>query len=301
MPDSAIPPGLDILASTPIPNVHQVLNACGIASVIMVARPNKNKIVDEFFRKLEKKITKELKISVDKYGFEERVQFALAWLLVHVLFKNQEATSIMRDGGIDIESVRALVSSKFDEMLVYQTAKGNARFDKEIEKATTLGKPGYSFLHAYLDEQKTDAELKVLAYLVGYTFSPVAERDGGNPLGEIDRMSPKNPEQYARNVDLLANHLNIGGAVLGHYEFHWLAIREVGKHLEIFQDSEKNTRSVGELQITPHFFKFNNPLSGTVVSVTHVDVLDKYTFYCFDIDYDLQKKCLNALSNELKL
>ncbi len=300
MPDSSIPPGVDILASTPLPNIHQVLNSCGIASVVMVAKPNKNKVVDEFFRKLEKKVTKELKIPVEKYVFEERVQFALAWLLVHALFKSEATASTLRNGGFDLESIRALVMSKFDEMLVYQSAKGDTRFDKEIEKATTLGKASFSFLHAYLDEQKTDAELKVLAYLTGFKFVAVPESDGGNPLGELSRMTPKNPEVYAKTMGILLNNL-MGGAVLAHYEYHWLALREIGNQLEKFKDSEKGNQSVEEIQTTPHYFKLNNPLSGTVVTVTRVEVLEKYSWYCFVLDYELQKKCLNALQNELKL
>ncbi|MHA1892043.1 MAG: hypothetical protein ACTSYS_13705 [Promethearchaeota archaeon] len=289
-----------IAKSEGLPMIRQVFNSCGISSILMAIKPNKNPSLDSFLRKLEKKITKKLKISTFKYDFQDRIQFSVAWLLLHLMFEKQNILSDFNNGHIELENVQSLLISKFDEMLVYQQARGNKKIKRDLEKFLESRDISLNFLESYLGEHKTDAELKVLGAIFGLFFSPINPEDGGNPLGTIYDLNPREPEIYIKKIDTLGRFIN-EGAVITNYEYHWLTLREIGKRLEEFKEQEKNKGDISDIQTIPHYFKFNNSLSGTVLKIVKIERLRKYNFYCFTLNLDDQSRFLKKLKNELKL
>nr|MDO8111511.1 hypothetical protein [Candidatus Sigynarchaeota archaeon] len=287
------------LAKSEMPLISQIHNSCGISSVLMALKPDKNKLLDLGLRKLEKKVTKALKISTERFDFQDRMQFAVAWLILHVIFAETDFSTLLAPFFSDVDNIKLLIESKFDEMVVYQKARGNAKVVKDLERLTTEGEISFNFLEAYMEEQKTDMELKFLGAMFGLVFVAVPEGTGGSPLGYVTRVDPRGPEDYLQKVGLLAKHI-MNGAVLANYEFHWLALREIGKRLQDFKQEAKS-ESIEVISTTPHFFKFNNPLSGMILSVTKADILAKYNFYCFEFNLEQQQKFLSILKNRLKL
>jgi hypothetical protein len=271
-----------------------------MASVLMVLKPDKNKELDAFLRSLEKKMTKVLKIDSMRYDFLDRVQFAAAWLILHVIFKDTTILDKVAPGFSDIENLRPVLESRLDEMVVYQKTSNNAKIEKDHAKLLESGEITLNLLVSYIQEQKTDAELKLLGSLFGLVFKAVPEADGGTPLGTVAQVDPRQPEDYMRKVNMLAKQLS-AGAVFANYEYHWLPLREIGKRIEQFAREEKLNDSAGEITTTPHYFKLNNPLSGTVLSVTRAVVLEKYIFYLFDFQLEQQRRFLDLLKATLKL
>jgi hypothetical protein len=288
------------IAKIELPLIRQIHNACGITSILMALKPDKNNELDAFFRKLEKRLTKSLKISTDTFGFLDRVQFATAWLMLQLMFDTTTHGSFLAGIFPDIENVRSLLESRLDEMVIYQKTCGNARIVKDLEKMTRDHEITLNIIESYLQEQKTDAELKFLGSLFGLVFASIPENDGGTQLGTISHVDPRRPEEYATKLGVLARQL-ASGAVLANYEYHWLALREIGKRLDEFTKQESSAASIDAIVSTPHYFKLNNPLSSTVLTLKDVAALEKYTFYCFDFKIEQQKVTLAHMRDALNL
>ncbi|MEX2684627.1 MAG: hypothetical protein Q6373_023855 [Candidatus Sigynarchaeota archaeon] len=288
------------LASSSMPVIRQVYNSCGIASVLMVLKPDKNKELDAFLRNLEKKITKNLKLDPVRYDFLDRVQFAAAWLILHAVFKEPAILEMLAPSYPDIENFRPMLESRLDEMVVYQKAGNNARIEKDHARLIERGEITQNVLVSYVQEQKTDAELRLLGSMFGLVFKAVPEADGGTPLGTVAQVDPRHPEEYMKKVGLLVRQLE-AGAVFANYEYHWLPLREIGTRIGQFVKEEKQIASASEISATPHYFKLNNPLSGTILSVTRLDILAKYIFYLYDFQLSQQRRILNLLKATLKL
>ncbi|MFX0100834.1 MAG: hypothetical protein ACFFCS_14760 [Candidatus Hodarchaeota archaeon] len=265
----------------------------------MLLKPNKNKKLDSFLRRLEKRVTKSLKLSQDKYDFEDRVQFSLCWLLLYMLFSKYEFFLKKKDLFADIEELKSLLISKFDEMVVYQTSKGNAKIKKDLDKLMKEGKVTRNLLDAYLEEHKTDVELKILAALFGLKFTFIPEDQGGDASGVISNLDPRTPENYLKKINVLAKHIRDGG-VIALYEYHWLALRDIEKRLEAFKEQEASNDSIQSITTTPHSFRFNNSLSGTILKISKLETVGKYQFYVFELDNQVQNEFLNLLKNEIK-
>lgn len=288
-----------IARSENMPMIRQVYNSCGISCIIMLLKPNKNNKLDAFLRKLEKKVTKSLKLSTIKYDFEDRVQFSMCWLLLHMLFSKYEFFIENKDFFTDIENLKSLLISKFDEMIVYQTTKGNAKIKKDLDKLLKDGKIARNLLVAYMEEHKTDAELKVLAALFGLKFIFIPGEQVGNASGVIFGLDPRKPENYLKKIDVLARYI-VDGGVFAYYEYHWLALRDIGKRLEAFEAQATRKESLESIETAPHFFRFNNSLSGTILKISKVETLGKYQFYCFSLDHQAQDRFLNVMKGALK-
>ncbi len=289
-----------MLASSAMPFIRQVYNSCGIASVLMALKPDKNKEIDAFLRNLEKKVTKVLKLDSIRYDFLDRVQFAAAWLILHAVFKETTILDKVAPSLSDIENLRPVLESRLDEMVVYQKTSNNSKIEKDYAKLLESGDVTQNLLVSYVQEHKTDVELKLLGSLFGLVFKAVSEQDGGTPLGTVVQVDPRQPEDYMRKVILLTKQLATG-AVFANYEYHWLPLREIGKRIEQFAQEEKMNDSATAIAATPHYFKLNNPLSGTTISVTQADVLEKYNFYLFDFNIVQQKRFLDVLKVNLKI
>jgi len=283
-----------------MPLIHQVYNSCGISSVLMALKPDKNKELDAFFRKLDKKTLKTLKLSTERYDFQDRVQFEAGWLILLVLFKEPDFIDLLAPVMPDIDNLKPLLESTFDEMIIYQKTKGNTGVVKDRENLIKNGTITLNFLESYLEEQKTDAELKLLGALFGLVFDAISEDIGGSALGYIANLDPRKPEEYMKKIEVLVDHVS-RGTVLANYEYHWLALREIGTCLADFKQQEAKCESIDEITSTPHYFKFNNPLSGMVMSLAKADILTKYHFYNFEFKLDLQKKFLEILKKRLNL
>lgn len=283
-----------------MPLIHQVYNSCGISSVLMALKPDRNKELDSFFHKLDKKAIKALKIPTDRYDFQDRVQFEAAWLILLVLFKESDLLNQIASFLPDIDNFKPFLESTFDEMIIYQKTKGNTGVVKDRENLIRNGTVTLNFLESYLEEQKTDAELKLLGGLFGLVFVAIPEEIGGSALGYMANVDPRKPEEYMKKIEVLVDQVS-HGSVLANYEYHWLALREIGTCLSEFKQQEARSESIDEITSTPHYFKFNNPLSGMILSVTKADILAKYHFYNFDFNLDLQKRLLEILKNRLNL
>lgn len=283
---------------SPVPVIRQVYNSCGIAAILMALKPNKNKVLDAFLRNLEKRVTRKMKISSRKYGFLDRVQFALCWLLLKAIYGDDWILQMLSPVIPDLELVRSLIDSKLDEMLVYQGSRGNKKIGKDIETLQAGGKITPSLLEAYIDEQKTDAELKLLGAMFGLRFAFVPRDEGGGALGVLEALDPRDPASYMLKVQTLARYL-ASGAVLGNYEYHWLTLREISPRGEKFLTMEANKDSVEEMESAPHDFLFNNPLSGTVLRLSRISIIEKYHMYCFDLDLEFQEKMVGAFERQL--
>jgi hypothetical protein len=93
------------------------------------------------------------------------------------------------------------------------------------------------------------------------------------------------------------------GAVLASFEYHWLALREIVSNNDPLKETDREALepAEGEIKMTPHVFKFNNPLSNTILQVSNPDLLEKYIFFTFELDIALQDRFLGELREELKL
>ena len=282
-----------------MPMIRQVYNSCGISCIIMLLKPNKNKKLDAFLRKLEKKVTKSLKLSTIKYDFEDRVQFSMCWLLLHMLFSKYEFLIENKDVFGEIENLKSLLISKFDEMVVFQKTKGNAKIKKDLDKLLKDGKITSNLLVAYMEEHKTDAELKLLAALFGLKFIFIPPEQVGNASGVIHGLDPRKPEDYLKKIEILSRYI-VDGGVIAYYEYHWLALRDIKKRLEAFKAQEAGNESLESIETTPHFFRFNNSLSGTVLKISKVETMTKYQFYCFFLDHQVQERFLHQIKVALK-
>lgn len=282
-----------------MPVIRQVYNSCGIASVLMALKPDNNKELDTFLRNLEKKVTKALKIDTYRYDFLDRVQFAAAWLILHSVFKDATLVDEVAPALPDAENIRPMLESRLDEMMVYQKAGNNDKIEKDLAKLLEGGEVTRNLLVSYVQEQKNDVELKLLGSMFGLFFKPVPEGEGGTPLGTIAQVDPRHPEAYMKKVGLLAAQLATG-AVFANYEYHWLPLREIGTRIHQFTREEAHNDSASDISATPHYFKLNNPLSGTVLSVTRADVLEKYIFYLYDFQLEQQRRLLGSVKAALK-
>jgi len=266
----------------------------------MFLKPNKNKTLGDFLKKLEKKVTKMYKVSKIRYDFQDRVQIAVVWLMLYALFINDILLRRFPSNFPDYEELKALVYSKFDEMMVYQKAKGNKKISSDIAHIVEGKKITIGLIEAYLEEHKTDAELKFLGAMFGANFTRVSEEDGGNNLGIIDELDPKKPEDYLKKITTLAKFVNNGG-VLALFEYHWFVVKEIGSNIEEFKEYEKNKEDLEQINLLPHYFLLTNSLSGTTLRRKRLDRMIKHQFYCFNLDLDFQQKVLQILAKELKL
>ena len=281
--------------------IRQVYNSCGIACVLMGLKPNKNKRLDEILRKLEKKITKKLKISDFRYGFTDRVQFAVTWLIFKVLFSENALKKELKKILPEFDDIKSLVISKLDEMLIYQSTRPDSTIEKDLKLMYNKGKVTYNLLKAYLEEQKTHFELMLLGSIFGMKKVQIAESEGGNPLGLISEVDPRDPETYVKKVETLSKNL-LNGIILANYEYHWLVLRRIGSRIEKFTKEEQETESAKDLEFMPHYFIFNNPLSTiTATRVKKIELMTKYNFYCFDVDLKQQEAGLKLIKSEFKL
>jgi len=252
-----------------IPHYGQLYNTCGLSSLLMIAIPEKNgglhRLLDD--------ICKVIGASTE-FNKELNWQLACGYLLLKASFNRTLAWHLRKLFDYDYYNFKILLNNQLTEKVQYHTNKMDFKTVSALNtffKAKIIKKPA---LKTYLDDMKTNLELKMIALLFGGIYMPNAESTDGTGCYTFDKKKKKDLETL--------NEMINDGLMLGLFN-HWLAVKD------LYKDEENN-----------FVLAINDPLKSTN-KIKFNDLTSSHRFYHYKFDQKLQKQMEEVVRKALKL
>ncbi|MHA1680268.1 MAG: hypothetical protein ACTSUE_04630 [Promethearchaeota archaeon] len=277
------------------PLIKQTLNTCGLASLAMIFLFHSDEI-KEFLLKLYR--VKYLDKKLRKKEIEKPNE-AIIWSLGYLLLK----AKVSRKFGNWISRLTNEYEYMDYEMNI------NIFLEKEISDRLKVKLPDLEtlrkyfrkgiirkrFLKHYLDQFKTQIELRMLATMLGFSFEPYPGDVMGNLYFEKDDDMKEDKIIYIQ--ERLDDH--DVSTLLGHGQSHWMVPHTLKKiTMKSGKKDKKNKDAVAEKTI--HALELNDPMGGKPqLQVSRLD--HTYIFYFFKYKEEQVKESLEFLKDLLHL
>ena len=273
-------PGLQKIAGTDYPLVHQTMNTCGLASLAMIFLHH-SKEIDTFLERVylaKHAHVKGNKIEPGKH--DAAILWAEGFLLLKSRASRRVANWLKRTAGDFVyEDFKLTI-----DVLLGNLAERHARRDRVLGTALkyfrhgTIRKP---LVRQYLEQFKTQLELRVLAAMFGFEFVPYQ----GDTMGNLcfangDRgMAPK--IEFMRDMLDKSDHATL----VGHGQSHWMVPHSLYKGNGMGQE---------------YIIGINDPLgSSSRMMVKNLD--HTYLFYFFKFNEQSCRSTIAFLEDRLYL
>ncbi|MBN2151365.1 MAG: hypothetical protein JW839_07970 [Candidatus Lokiarchaeota archaeon] len=273
------------VAGGPRPLVKQTINTCGLASLAMVflhhARP-----VDQFLEAVYSAKHANGAHPGARRGKNQGVSHdaAIIWSTGYLLAKARLSRRVSNwfgrhDGSFVYEDFKLNI-----DMLLDSIAQREARREKALGSALKHYKHGTIrkiFVTRYLEQFKTQLELKILAAMFGFEFLPYPGDTMGNLYFTNGDRAAGEKVAYIREVLDKPDH----AAILGHGQSHWMV---------------PHTLLKGGLDGQEYALGINDPLgSNNVLPLKRLD--HTYLFYFFKFDEGRCREGIRFLGDVLHI
>ncbi|MBD3351312.1 MAG: hypothetical protein GF364_07475 [Candidatus Lokiarchaeota archaeon] len=254
--------------------VRQMTGSCGLASLLMVLRPEKRNLVPilaSIFAKIEHIFNQKSDQMRDKVW-----QYALQYLLFSTVsdteFGKKLESLLIKGFEYDYtDFMKPMVEMRvFQAHPRYKSLSKKLRQDHEVIKNLRQKEMNREWIINQIKVFKIDVELKILAYLFGAKFIPNWDNPDGTGSFYITKSDKK-------QITTLYSHIIEEKPVLLCREDHWVAVSNV----------YNNSRS--------YKIEYKDPSTGDTVIKPLKEFSLKDRFYVFEFSIELLEKSTNIL------
>jgi hypothetical protein len=258
-----------IAGSKDYPLVRQTLNTCGLASLAMIFFQQSDKI-DDFLKRVYISKSKAPALAEIKTGEHDA---AILWSEAFLLLKSRASRRVANwlkgtASEFVYDDFKLDLDLRVDDMSTRRRDPAVVTAAKHFKHGTIRKK----FVGFYMEQYKTQLELKILAAMFGFEFVGFP----GDTLG-IMYFNPKDQETTFK-IDFLKSILNKQdhAVIMGHGQSHWMVPHSLFGNGVVSQDV---------------VLGINDPLgSSTRMALKNLD--STYLFYFFKFD---EKACLASI------
>ncbi len=234
-----------------IPLYTQLTNTCGLASLLMIAKPESDSLAVLLTDVMNR-------MRVEPY-YQGRIgwQLAEAYLLMKFCFNRSLKYYLRKRFNDEYDYFRMILLQQLEDRRNTMLAIGNLKTASAIQLYLRKGIVRKTTLYEYLFEMKTNLELKMLAYYYGGEQVLYPSPDGTGCI-YLDRTDDK------KKLEILYKQVPDG--ILIGLGYHWLAVQGMeetkkNKYDIIYHDPKGSKKSVPSDKIEKHFrfymFKFD--------------------------------------------
>jgi len=267
-----------IAGSKDYPLVRQTLNTCGLASLAMIFLHHSGDI-DEFLKCVYVSKFKAPHLAEIKTGeHDAAILWSEAFLLLKARASRRVANWLKRTASEFVyDDFKLDLDLRVDDM-------STRRRDPAMGTAAKYFKHGTirkQFVRFYMEQYKTQLELRILAAMFGFEFTGYP----GDTLG-ILYFSPKD-QDAASKLDFMKDILNKQdhAVIMGHGQSHWMVPHSLFGNGSVTQET---------------VLGINDPLgASTRLAVNHLD--STYLFYFFKFNEKACQASINFLETILRM
>ncbi|MEX2684628.1 MAG: hypothetical protein Q6373_023860 [Candidatus Sigynarchaeota archaeon] len=271
------------IAGGPLPLVKQTSNTCGLASLAMVFLHHSG-LIDQFLGSVYTAKHADGVSSRARHGNKETPghDAMIIWSEGYLLAKARLSRRISNwfernDGSFVYEDFKLSI-----DMLIDSIAGREAKRDKALGSALKYFKHGTIrkvFVARYLDQFKTQLELKVLAAMFGFEFVPYPRDTMGNLYFANGDREMAEKIKFVQGMLAKPDH----AAILGHGQSHWMVVHTLLK---------------GGVDGQEYALGINDPLGSTqTIPLKRLD--HTYLFYFFKYNEQKCREGIRFLSDVL--
>ncbi|MHA1270935.1 MAG: hypothetical protein ACTSPY_14165 [Candidatus Helarchaeota archaeon] len=199
-----------------IPHYRQLYNTCGLSSLLMISIPEKNGNLQY----LLDDICKLIGVSTE-FNRSLNWQLACGYLLLKISFNRILGWHLRKEFGIDYYNFKILLNNQIFQKIQISEAKGDIKKVSALNLFLKRRIIRKKTLRVYMDDMKTNLELKLLAYLFGGRFIPNTNSNDGTGCYTFKKKNKKDLKFINEMID--------DGLILGLYN-HWMPIKDIYKN-----------------------------------------------------------------------
>ena len=241
-----------------IPHYRQLYNTCGLSSLLMISIPEKNGNLQY----LLDDICKIIGVSTE-FNRTLNWQLACGYLLLKMSFSRILAYQLRNSFSEDYSNFKILLKNQIMQKKKFYSNSQNSQMvfclntflQRRIIRKKTL--------RIFMDDMKTNLELKLLAYLFGGRFIPNKDSNDGTGCHYFKKKKKKEINKIKEMID--------DGLMLGLLN-HWMPVKDIYKNDE-----------------DEMFLSVNDPLHNRK-SILLNNIDNNYRFYHYKFDIELQEK-----------
>jgi hypothetical protein len=201
-------------------------------------------------------------------------QLACGYLLLKSSFNRIIGYRLRKEFNYDYMNFKILLNNQIEQKANFYSNKGDLRIESALKTFMEHRIIRRKTLRVFMDDMKTNLELKILAFLFGGRFIPNEKSNDGTGCYTFKKKNKKT----VMKLDELIND----GLILGLFN-HWIAVKNVFKGEN------------GDFIID-----INDPLHDRK-NILLNDINENYRFYHYDFDEELQKKMDKIVRRALHL
>jgi len=252
-----------------IPHYRQLYNTCGLSSLLMLANPEKNGNLQY----LLDDICKLIGINPE-FNRPLNWQLGCGYLLLKMSFNRVLGWHLKKEFGDDFSNFKLLLANQLYQKLLNYENKQDLKMVSIINTFFKRKIIRKKLLRIYMDDMKTNLELKLLAYFFGGRFIPNEDSNDGTGCYIIKKKNKKS----VKKIDEMVND----GLMLGLFN-HWMAVKN------IYQNEQNK-----------FILAINDPL-GNRKDIEFDKITVDYRFYHYKFDSGLRDKMDMVVRRALKL
>ncbi|MHA1253691.1 MAG: hypothetical protein ACTSRP_27235, partial [Candidatus Helarchaeota archaeon] len=251
------------------PHYRQLYNTCGLSSLLMISIPEKNGnlqyLLDDICRLIG--------VSVE-FNRELNWQLACGYLLLKMSYNRLLSWHLRNEFKEEFSHFKIILKNQIYQKLELYEKKQDRKMVSALNLFLKHRIIRKNTLKAYLDDMKTNLELKMLAYLFGGRFIPNNNSNDGTGCYVFKNKNKKD----VKKIDEMITD----GLMLGLYN-HWMPVKN------IYKDENNN-----------FVLAVNDPL-GNKKSIPFNSITQDYRFYHYKFDPKLRDKMDQIVRRALNL
>ncbi|MBD3229802.1 MAG: hypothetical protein GF329_16590 [Candidatus Lokiarchaeota archaeon] len=240
-----------------IPHYGQLYNTCGLSSLLMIANPENSNL-----QYLLDEICEYLGVSTT-FNRALNWQLACGYLLLKMSFSRILGYQLRKNFGTIYDNYKILLENQIRQKIQYHKDRENKKTVSNLNTFLEHRIIRKKTLRLFMDDMKTNLELKLLAFLFGGKFIKNNDSNDGTGCHIFKKNNKKTRKRLMEMID--------DGLMLGLFN-HWMAVRNL----------EKNDQS-------QHVITINDPLRNRE-SILLSEIDENHRFYHYRFDLNLQKK-----------
>ena len=252
-----------------IPHYEQLYNTCGLSSLLMLAMPEENKL-----QYLLDDICKLIGVSTE-FNKALNWQLACGYLLLKMSFNRVLSYQLRKVFNYDYGTFKIILKDQIAQKIALYTKKQDTKkltclnmfLNRRVIRKDTL--------RIFMDDMKTNLELKMLARFFGGIFIPNPNSMDGTGCYTFPKRTKKDVKFLRQLID--------DGLMLGLFN-HWLPIKD------IYKDNDNND----------FILTVNDPLKSQE-RILFSNLTDHHRFYSYKFDPKLQEEMDEFVRRALNL
>lgn len=251
-----------------IPHYGQLYNTCGLSSLLMISNPENSNL-----QYLLDDICEYLGVSTT-FNRALNWQLACSYLLLKMSFNRILGYQLRKTFGTNYDNYKILLNNQIRQKIYFYEDRENKEIVSNLNTFLDSRIIRKKTLRVFMDDMKTNLELKLLAYLFGGKF---INNNNSNDGTGCHFFKKKNKKTRKRLMEMIND-----GLMLGLFN-HWMAVKDLRKN-------DQNE----------YIIAINDPLRNrNFILLNEID--ENHRFYHYEFNSSLQKDMDKKIRRALHL